>query len=392
MSRSGDVDSGRVETAAGLGRLNVLYAAMGAGVGTLLPFLVLYLTWRGLSPAEVGLVLGLMSAFGVAALPLWGLLADRVLGTVRALRLSSLLAALASLALFGAGSSTTAIVGCAALLATARAPGEALADALTVGALGKTAPRYYGSVRLWASVGFAAAVAVWGIVLDRTTLAVVLFAYPVAMVVQIASTRGMRSRPPLNARVPWVHAARELISGRFAVVLAGAFGVGVAIGASITLLPLAILAAGGDVGAVGAASVVGAAAEIPLMLWSGRLSRRFGAASVFLVGGGLFAVALCLYGLTEVPAGLVAVSAIRGAGYALVYVGLVTAVGALLPPGRQASGQAALQTTLMGIAPIVGASLGGVAYTELSPALVFGVAGALAALGSVVACVGASRE
>jgi predicted MFS family arabinose efflux permease len=75
-----------------------------------------------------------------------------------------------------------------------------------------------------------------------------------------------------------------------------------------------------------------------------------------------------------------------------VYVGLVTAVGGLLPTGRQASGQAALQTTMMGIAPIAGASLGGVAYTELSATLVFAVAGALGVLGGVVACAGASRD
>ena len=375
-----------------LARLNVLYLAIGAGVGSLLPFLVVYLTWRGLSPAEAGFVLGLMSAVGVAALPLWGLLADRLLGSVRALQVSCLLAALASIALYGAGSSVVAIVWLAAVLAAARAPGEALADALAVGTLGEAAPRHYGKVRLWASVGFAVAVGVWGIVLDHTSLALVLFAYPVAMLVVIASTRGMGSRPLRTARVPRAHATRDLVSGRFALVLAGAFGFGVAIGASTTLLPLAIIDAGGDVGTVGAASVVGAAAEVPLMLSSGRLARRFGPASAFLVGGGLFAVAVGLYGLIDAPAGLVAVSAIRGAGYALVYVGLVTAIGGLLSTDRQASGQAALQTTMMGIAPIAGASLGGVAYTELSPALVFGVSGVLAALGSVVSCVGASRR
>ncbi len=373
-----------------LARLNVLYLAIGAGVGSLLPFLVVYLTWRGLSPAEAGFVLGLMSAVGVAALPLWGLLADRLLGSVRALQLSCLLAALASLALFGAGSSVVAIVCCAAVLAAARAPGEALSDALAVGTLGEAAPQHYGSVRLWASVGFAVAVGVWGTVLDHTSLALMLFAYPVALLVVIASTRGMGSRPLRTARVPWRRAARELVSGRFALVLAGAFGFGVAIGASTTLLPLAIVDAGGDVGTVGAASVVGAVGEVPLMLSSGLLARRFGPASAFLAGGVLFAVAVGLYGLIDVPAGLVAVSAIRGAGYALVYVGLVTAIGGLLSTDRQASGQAALQTTMMGIAPIAGASLGGVAYTELSPALVFGTAGALAALGSVVSCVGAS--
>jgi len=51
---------------------------------------------------------------------------------------------------------------------------------------------------------------------------------------------------------------------------------------------------------------------------------------------------------------------------------LVTSVGTLLPPHQRATGQALLQTTLMGVAPIVGASLGGFTY-ERSPALLFGL-------------------
>lgn len=50
-----------------LWRLKVLYAALGAGIGSLMPYLVLYLSWRGLSPAHAGLVLGLMSGVGVVA-------------------------------------------------------------------------------------------------------------------------------------------------------------------------------------------------------------------------------------------------------------------------------------------------------------------------------------
>jgi MFS_1 like family len=57
-------------------RLRVLYAAVGGGIGTLLPYLVLYLTDRGLSPTGAGLVIGLMSAVGVLVIPLWARLAE----------------------------------------------------------------------------------------------------------------------------------------------------------------------------------------------------------------------------------------------------------------------------------------------------------------------------
>ena len=125
-------------------RLRVLYAAVGGGIGTLLPYLVLYLTDRGLTPTGAGLVVGLMSAVGVLVIPLWGRLADGPFGVTRALRLSCALAAVASLALLTADRVVPALVLCALLLAAARAPGEALADALATSTAGGSAD--YGRV------------------------------------------------------------------------------------------------------------------------------------------------------------------------------------------------------------------------------------------------------
>src|SRR4051794_24548533 len=144
-----------------LPRLQVIYTAIGAGVGSLLPFLVLYLTWRGLSPTQAGLVIGMMSAVGVLAVPAWGLLADRVLGVTRALRLSFLLAAAGDVVLLLAGRSPPLIALSGGARGGARAPGGALADPPPVAPLRAAPPRLYGRVRLWSSIGFAAAVAMW---------------------------------------------------------------------------------------------------------------------------------------------------------------------------------------------------------------------------------------
>src|SRR3954471_2047586 len=241
-----------------LPRLKVIYTAIGAGGGSLLPFLVLYLTWRGLSPTQAGLVIGLMSAVGVVAVPAWGLLADRVIGVVGALRLSFLLAAAGGVVLLLAGRSTPLIALSAVALAAVRAPGEALADTLTVVLLRDAATRFYGRVRLWASIGFAAAVAVWGFVLSRTSLALVLVAYPTAMLVAAGTVGAVRARVPAprtsSTTIPNaapVDNGRVLV-GPFLWVLGGALVFGIGMGASITVLPLRLTAVGGGVGMVGA--------------------------------------------------------------------------------------------------------------------------------------------
>jgi MFS transporter, PPP family, 3-phenylpropionic acid transporter len=376
------------ESPGALRRLKVVFAASGGGIGTLLPFLALYLAWRGLSPSAVGLVLGLMAAVGVLAVPLWGAWADRGHGAAHALRWSCLAAALASLALLGAGGWLPGVLAAAALLAAMRAPGEALADALAVGLLGSSARGRYGSIRLWSSAGFAVAVAGWGVLLAHTSLALVLLAYPAVLLLEVAAVRGLAV--PVRARTSRRTTSREVLTPPFALLLVAAWVLGVAMSASWTVLPLRMTALGGGVSAVAAASVVGALTEIPFMRSIGWWHQRVGAGPMFLAGGAVFALSLVCYGLLTDPWLLVAASVLRGAGYAVVYVNLVTAVGRLLPGHQQGTGQALLQTTLMGLAPMVGASLGGFTYQH-APGLVFLAAAVLAIVGAAVArhCVGA---
>lgn len=364
-------------------RLRLLYAATGGGIGTLLPYLVLLLVDRGLSPSAAGVVTGLMSGVGVLVIALWGRLADGPTGVVRALRWSFGLAALAALVMLVVGRSGVLLVVCALLLAAFRSPHEALSDTLTLAS--RTGAAAYGRVRMWASVGFAVTVGGWGLVLQRTGLWLVLPAYAAACLVAVAATRGMavvRSGP--TAPTP-VGGAR-LLTPRVLVLLAGVLVFGVGMATTFTVLPLRIVDLGGAVAVVGASSVVGAAAEIPLMHRSAWLADRVGPRTAVLLGGGLFAVALLLYGTLTSPWALVAVSAVRGGGYALVYVGLVTSVRQAVPVELQARGQALLQTVLMGVAPIAGASLGGVGYSHVAPVLLFGAAAVLALAGTALAC------
>jgi len=365
-----------------LWRLKVVFAASGAGIGTFMPYVALYLAWRGLSPSAVGVVLGLMAAVGVLAVPLWGLWADRGHGAAQALRLSCVAAAAGSLILLGAGRWLPAVLAAAALLAAMRAPGEALADALAVGLLGSSAQGRYGSIRLWSSAGFAVAVAGWGVLLARTSLALVLLAYPAALLLEVVAVRGLTV--PVRARTSPRATWREVLAPQFVLLLAGAWVFGVAMGGSWTVLPLRLTAVSGGLSAVAAASVVGALTEIPFMRSVGWWHQRFGAGAMLLGGGAVFALSLACYGLFTNPWLLVAASVPRGAGYAVVYVSLVTAVGSLLPAHQQGTGQALLQTTLMGLAPMVGASLGGFTYQH-SPALVFLATAVLALAGALVA-------
>src|ERR1035437_6295992 len=141
-----------------------------------------------------------------------------------------------------------------------RAPGEAFANALAIGTLDTGASRNYGSIRLWASIGFAATVAVSAVVLERNSLALILIAYPVAMLAQVASTGGRSWAVAPPGPILRLSALRGTDRSRLIVLHSAALAFGIAMGASSTGSPLRLVAVGGGIVGVGGGGVLGALA------------------------------------------------------------------------------------------------------------------------------------
>src|SRR5262249_14160862 len=157
--------------------VRVLFAWGGATAAAILPFFVLLLRARGFAPAQIGLVVAVASLTGVAASPVWSHAADSRLGTTRALEIAAVASGLITLGLTRTGSNLAATVVIVAVLGVAQAPIAALADALALGHLGLEREHDYGSIRLWASIGWAVAVVAFGWLFQRSGFAPLLPVY-----------------------------------------------------------------------------------------------------------------------------------------------------------------------------------------------------------------------
>src|SRR5688500_18843547 len=78
-------------------RLRLLFLTYGFSLGFILPWNVLQLATSGLDPGEVGAVLGVAALASLIAYPVWGIVADALLGRDRTLVLASVLAAAAGM-------------------------------------------------------------------------------------------------------------------------------------------------------------------------------------------------------------------------------------------------------------------------------------------------------
>src|SRR5438309_8529199 len=143
-----------------LPRFVVLYAAMYAAYGVASPFLPAFVASRGITPEELGLVLGTATAVRLASAALAGRIGDLLEALRGVLILCIALGAFVTLGYLRA-EHFGAFLAVALAQAAALAPMSVLADALTLGAA-KRQGFEYGRVRGSGSAAFIAGTLVSG--------------------------------------------------------------------------------------------------------------------------------------------------------------------------------------------------------------------------------------
>lgn len=373
--------------------VRLLFGLAGASTAAILPFFVLWLRSRGMAPDRIGFVVAASALAAVVAAPVWSHAADMRLGTTRALVLSSAATAAAALLLLAVGPAFWPILVMVVAMAVAGAPGTALSDSLALNVLGPERETQYGSVRLWASLGWAGAVIVFGAWYQHAGLGAMLPLYAaLTLIVAMVAATFPPFRGAEHPKHPTDHTGERLgavgqafrASTHLAPFLAGLFLVSTANAAALTFVPLRIASDGRGPFLVGLAAGVAAMVEVPFFASSRRLGARFGQRTLYVAGAGIYVAIFLGYGLAADPVTTAVLRALSGAGFGLLYAAMVVIAGRLVPPALRNTGQALTQTVNTGIGPIVGSALGGLVFAHAGPRPMFLGAAACAAVGAVV--------
>lgn len=136
-------------------RLAAFYATLGIATGFGMPFFPLWLEYKGLDAAAIGIVLAAPMVVRIFCVPLATRFADRFNALRAAILISSIGSALGN-ALIGFGSGFISILCFMVLAALFFTPGFPLTDAYALRGLAER-KRAYGPVRLWSSAAYIAA-------------------------------------------------------------------------------------------------------------------------------------------------------------------------------------------------------------------------------------------
>jgi MFS transporter, PPP family, 3-phenylpropionic acid transporter len=364
-----------------LRRVQVLFTLVGVAEASILPFLPIVLKDRGLSAAEIGVVLSVAALAGFISTPLWGHAGDGRLGAEHTLVLASIAAAAAAVPLVLAHS-FLALTIVVILITAARSAMASLTDAIALEHLGDDRAQY-GRVRLWLSLGWAISACVWGLVLQWGSLDWLPWIYVACVLVvafaahAVGGGRTVHEPSPAGTRRAMLIALAPFLLSL--LLLFAAFS------ATFSFISIRIRDLGGGLFVVGAATALQAVAEAPVMRITPRLNRVLGHRALYVVGSLFFIVSFVAWAFLDDPLAIALVKLVAGVGFALVYVGSVLLVDDLVPPALRGTGQGLAKAVTFGLSPILGSLAGGAIYDYAGPrALFLACAGAaLVAAGSV---------
>lgn len=375
-------------------RVAVFYAALFLIYGVHVPYLPVWLDWRGLTPAQIGVVMAAPFFVRLIVTPSVAFLADHRAshrGTIALLALLAMLAALGLAVLDG----FLAVLLLCVLFIVATHTIMPLTETIAVEGV-RTAGLDYGRMRLWGSATFIAAGFAGGALIDVLGAGAGIWLILAGAVATAAAAHLLPQ--PVTARAFPGASGAEASRPRLAeaVRLAGApvfllflLAAGFVHGSQATFYTFGALhwrGQGISAAWIGVLWAIGVAAEILLFAFSNALLRRLGAAALLMAGAAAGIVRWVLMAAEPPLAVLVPLQLLHGLTYGATHLGAIHFISRAVPERAAGTAQALYATVAaglaLGIATIAAGSLyaafGGQSYLAMAA---LAAAGLLAAIG-----------
>jgi len=367
-------------------RACLFYLFTQAAYGIYLPFINVYFVQeRGLGGQQIGLLAAVAPLLTLLVAPVWAIAADAQGSRLRLLRWAMAGAGM-SVVLIGLPAQIGLILLAVAFFTLFQVAIVPLGDGVIASHVAERGGAY-GRVRLFGSIGFALGGLLLGWLGGRFSLQSIFPAYAVVMLVGLAVTGQLvdREPPPPPRKGGWGLAVVKDRALLGFLLVAGVAAVGISAGYYFVYVFLGEL--GAEPSLMGRVSAIGAMAEVPLMLYSGRLIRRYGAPPIFALGMALMGVGWWQYSCLVDPDLAKWVQLLNGAGMGLLWPAGVTFVAQHAPAGRGATAQSLLSAVMFGIAPLLASQGAGWLFDAAGARTVLRGSGGSMAVGLVILAV-----
>lgn len=348
----------------------LFYGALFVVYGMYVPFMPVWLDWKGLTAGEISTVIAAPLFVRVLVTPTVAVAVDRSGGHRRYL-IGLAWAALAFVFVLTVSRSFWAILIFASLLMVSNSTIMPLIDMIAVQGT-RARGLDYGRLRLWGSLSFVAASFAGGIAITEfgggagIWLVAVGCALTLVAAYQVPDVSG-EPVPSANVTQPlWkIAEPRELLAQReFRLFLIAA---GLAQAAHATFFTFGTLIwqkQGLSAAWCGTLWAIGVFAEVLLFTFSGRVAAKFGATRLIAIAGAASVLRWLILASDPSLAILVPLQLLHGVTYGASHIGAMHFIHDAVPRDRAASAQALYATVSAGVAMGVATLIAGYVYAQ----------------------------
>lgn len=358
---------------------NLLFAVMQlffwAGFGTLVVFIVSYLAELGYSSIQIGYVRSAGAVGAISGGLLWGTVADKS-RRVDFVALAILITGISLFPLFSLTEQFLPTMIIFTVVAFFLFPMPALIDSWTTQMIRLNPAINYGATRAMGSLGFGCVVIFAGRAFDTYGISYLfpVYATLLSFVLPVIIVQILRTQRPLSAlsipRSPSRHSAapprslatqgaHRIFNRPFTTFLLIAAVLMPCFTATLTFMPWLMNAIGGTNRHVGLAFSIMAMSEIPFMIFSAILLRRFRDTHIIAVACVFFFLRVISFVFVRTPLSLAMVHLFQGASFGLFLPAAISLCTRITPRSHRTRGLAILSFVFFDISSIVSGLAGG---------------------------------
>ncbi|WP_059351703.1 MFS transporter [Bacillus coahuilensis] len=345
-----------------------LFFTQSAGMTTG-SFIAVYLVFRGLSAAEIGLVLAAGKVAMLIANPVSGYMSDR-LKTIKRLVLTGAIFMTAFGALMFSSQSFEAILLLYFLFSFSLGPVVALGESLAQ----KTANDMklsFGSFRMWGSLGAAIAVLGSGLLLSLISIHWIILPFLFFCVFLIGTALKIEDVVVSTKPVKFSDTLLLLKNRSLFLFLASSLFVTIAHRANDDYIALFITEMGGNESLIGWAWFIGIFTEFLVFSWSYKWYRQYHPLTFTVIAAVLYGVRYLVMSFVYDPYILLLLQPLHGITFGILYTAAFDYVTRIVPKELQSTGHVLLSMSFFGISGIIAALGGGFVIEHFSTHTLF---------------------
>lgn len=368
-------------------RLSSFFGAYFAYVGLFAPYLSLWLSGRGFSPTEIGILISPLQWARVVGPPAWGWMADHVKGqsgVARLVQVSALLAFLSAFLLL-LDLSFWPLFFALCLMSFFLSGQVPITESMAMHA-GNGSLKSYGRMRVWGSIGFIVAVTCAGPWFDRVGIAWLPATLMGMLMLVFIVTLLLPHREVHDLSIEPVRAKTIFADRRVRYFLFGSFFMLLSHAPLYTLFSLWLFEQGYSRAQIGLLWALGVVAEIVMFQYQHRLFERFSVGACWIASYVVTAIRFLMIAFSGGSLLIIVLAQLLHAvTFGVHHSASMSLIRQWFPAKAQARGQAFYTMSSYGL----GGSLGGIAsgwlWEAFSPEFSFVAAAGAALAGAGVA-------